>query len=272
MGRVAVELSGIPETALWTLHHRAVEARRPDAVLADPLAVELVERIEFPFAERFGGGEQLSQWQALRARCFDEAVRRFLGDNPDGTIVALGEGLETQLWRVDNGRVRWVTVDVPEVATLRRTLLPEHPRATIVGRSALDPAWMSSVGASRPVLVTAQGLLMYLSRDDVHALVARSAERFPGDALVFDAVPRWLVERARQGKLRSASGYAPPQWTWGFDRDEERHLSALPRVASLEALRLPRGRGILHGWVLPLASTAPGVRRLLLSVLLARFA
>jgi O-methyltransferase involved in polyketide biosynthesis len=43
----------VPETALWTLHRRAVEARRPDAILRDPLAVELVERIDHPFAERF---------------------------------------------------------------------------------------------------------------------------------------------------------------------------------------------------------------------------
>ena len=35
---------GVPETLLWTLYHRAVEARRPDAVLQDPKAIELVEK------------------------------------------------------------------------------------------------------------------------------------------------------------------------------------------------------------------------------------
>ena len=67
-GKHPVELDRVPETLLWTLYHRAVEARRPDAVLRDPMAVELVERIEFPFEERFGSGERFSQWQALRAR------------------------------------------------------------------------------------------------------------------------------------------------------------------------------------------------------------
>jgi O-methyltransferase involved in polyketide biosynthesis len=52
MEMVAVELDRVPETLLWTLYHRATEARRPDAVLRDPLAVDLVERIEFPFEER----------------------------------------------------------------------------------------------------------------------------------------------------------------------------------------------------------------------------
>jgi len=42
--RIDPGLKGVPETLLWTLYHRALEARRPDAVLHDPLAVALVDR------------------------------------------------------------------------------------------------------------------------------------------------------------------------------------------------------------------------------------
>jgi O-methyltransferase involved in polyketide biosynthesis len=155
-----VRLDPVPETLLWTLWHRAVEAQRPDAVLLDPLAVELVERIDFPFANRFGNGERLSQWQALRARCFDDAIRRFLAGRPGVTVVALGEGLETQLWRVDDGRVRWVTVDLPEVIELRRELLPRHERNRLVAASVLEQGWRGAVDPSAGVLLTAQGVLM----------------------------------------------------------------------------------------------------------------
>ena len=54
MADMTVELDRVPETLLWTLYHRAVEARRADSVIADPMAIELVDRIDFPFAERFG--------------------------------------------------------------------------------------------------------------------------------------------------------------------------------------------------------------------------
>jgi O-methyltransferase involved in polyketide biosynthesis len=70
--------------------------------------------IDYPFAERFGGHDFVAQAQALRVQRFDTEVRRFLAANPDGTVIALGEGLETQFWRVDNGHVRWVTVDPPD--------------------------------------------------------------------------------------------------------------------------------------------------------------
>jgi O-methyltransferase involved in polyketide biosynthesis len=95
-----VELSGVPETMLWTLYYRATEARRADAVLRDPKAVDLVDAIDLPFEERFGRAvEWQAQWQGLRARRFDVEVRRCLRDQPGGTVVALGEGLETQVAR-----------------------------------------------------------------------------------------------------------------------------------------------------------------------------
>ena len=49
-------------------------------------------------------------------------------------------------------------------------------------------------------------------------------------------------------------------------------MRALPHVASLATLRLPRGRGVAHGLMLPLVTRLPAVRRRLLSVLVARFA
>src|SRR3954451_3362391 len=124
---VAVDLSGVPETLLWTLWYRAEEARRPDAVLDDPLAVELVERIDYPFAERFGPtAGVVAQGQALRSLCFDREIRRFMAAHPGGTVVALGEGLESAVQRTDGGRVRWLGVALPETVAVREALLGDE--------------------------------------------------------------------------------------------------------------------------------------------------
>jgi len=238
-----VQLQGIPETTLWTLYMRAVEARRPDSVIDDPKAVELLEAIDFPFQERFGA-PRMSQWQALRARTFDGEVRRFLAQHPDGTVVALGEGLETQFWRVDNGSVRWLTVELPETLAVRTELLPQHERVRTLVCSALDEAWMDQVDDSRGVLITAQGLLMYFAPDDVHRLLDRCAERFPSAAIVFDAIPRWLAERSQKGQLKGPAGYEPPPWLWGIDSSERRRMGA-------RRLRPPHGRRVVGSLVLP---------------------
>jgi O-methyltransferase involved in polyketide biosynthesis len=257
---VRVALGDVPETMLWTLYHRAVEAERPDGVLADPLAVELIARIEYPFEERFGDGGPFAQWQALRAKTFDRAIAAWLARHPGGTVVALGEGLETQFWRVDDGRCTWITVDLPEAIELREQLLPRSPRLKAIARSALDLGWIDEVDATAGVLITAQGLLMYLEPGDVRGLFDAVAARFPGQAFLFDAVARGLTGRP----MRSGRGYQAPPWHWGWDRKEAARIRAVPGVTGLSRLRLPRGRG-LQGPFLTVVGSA------FLAVRLARF-
>jgi O-methyltransferase involved in polyketide biosynthesis len=267
-----IQLEGVSETTLWTLYRRASEAARPDTVLHDPMAVELVETIDFPFEERFGASPGSSQWQALRARTFDREVRRFLHDHPGGTVVALGEGLETQYWRVNNGSVRWVSVDLPAVIDLRQRLLPEAPRMEVVASSVVDGAWHDAIDGPDGVLVTAQGLLMYLRPAEVHDLVAACASRVRAGALLFDAVPRWLSERTQREPLGRPGGYRPPPWTWGLDGDEARRIHAVRGVAELRRLRLPRGRGPLFRYAAPLVASAPWLADRSFCIMLARLA
>jgi hypothetical protein len=205
-------------------------------VLEDPKAIELVDRIDHPFRERFGGGE-LAAWQGLRVRAFDNEIRRFIQRTPDATVVALGEGLETQFWRVDNGRIRWITVDLPESVALRELLLPGGERQTVIAASALDTAaW----AGTRPALITAQGLLMYLERDLVHALFAA----MPAATVLFDVVSKRLARHSQTPRGQ----YAAPPWPYGVDREE---LRSLP-LRDLERIRLPHGRGFVAGVAIPL--------------------
>jgi O-methyltransferase involved in polyketide biosynthesis len=270
--KIVPELTGVPETLLWTLYYRAQEAGRPDSVLDDPLAVELVHRIDYPFAARLGQGSRRAQWQGLRALTFDARVRAFLGAHPGGAVVALGEGLETQFWRVDDGQVDWLGVDLPESAALRRQVLPAHPRHRMADVSALDESWAEQVDPGRGVLITAQGLLMYLPRAEVHRLVATLARRFPGAELVFDGVPRWTSAVTVRGRVPSGGSLPAPAMPWAMDGREAAALRALPGVRAVRRLHPPRGRGFTHGLLLPALERAPVLDALLLSIWSARFA
>ena len=258
--RITVDLQGVPETLLWNLYFRATEARRPDAVLRDPRAVELIDSIDYPFQQRFGKANPVqAQAQALRALAFDRQVTQFLERHPDATVVALGEGLETQAWRIDNGQVRWLTVELPETAKLRRSLLPDSPRHRILAGSALDDDWLEQVDPTHAVLISAQGLLMYFQPDDVHRLIERCGERFPGAVMLFDAMPRWFSQRTLAGKMSNKRGYQPPPMPWGVDAAEFERLRALPQIATLREIIMPSGRGFLFRRLLPLMKRVPAL-------------
>ncbi|WP_200348746.1 class I SAM-dependent methyltransferase [Halochromatium glycolicum] len=77
--------------------------------------------------------------------------------HPGGTVVELGCGLETQFQRIDDGRVHWLCVDVPQAIAVRERFLPPSERCRHLAMSALDPAWTDHLPASAPLFVTAQG-------------------------------------------------------------------------------------------------------------------
>jgi O-methyltransferase involved in polyketide biosynthesis len=76
-----VELTGVPETSLWNLYQRASAARAGH--LDDPRAVEVLERLDYPF-ERFNLPYHglAARLHALRVRTVDAALRRVLAAAP----------------------------------------------------------------------------------------------------------------------------------------------------------------------------------------------
>lgn len=232
MERIAVDLTGVSQTLLGNLGRRAAAAR--GGVLRDPMAIQIAECLDYEFPDANRG----VRLHAVRVATVDRAVRRFLVSHSAATVVALGEGLETQFWRVDNGQVRWRTVDLPETVALRRQLLPEGPRQSSHSGSALDLCWLEDLDPAGPTLVTAQGLLPYFEREQVHELMGAIAHRLPGASLVFDVVPKVMLDLVRR-----ASGHerdlAVELWTWLFDAEERAAIGAVPGVEALRDLAPP---------------------------------
>jgi O-methyltransferase involved in polyketide biosynthesis len=237
-----VELTGVPETALWNLYQRASAAR--SGHLDDPRAVEIAGQLDYPF-ERFDApyAGLAARLHAQRVRTMDEALRRVLAGAPDATVVAIGEGFETQFWRVDNRRLRWLTLDLPELVAVRRAVLPDGPRNRTLAGSATDTEWIAQVERERPVIITAQGLLPYFERDEVHRMLTTWARLLPGTWLLFDAVTAQLQAIRRRNTL--PGGYRPPEWTWTVDVRELRDLRDLPTVTDLHEVPQAGGDRLL---------------------------
>ncbi|NMN96247.1 class I SAM-dependent methyltransferase [Antrihabitans stalactiti] len=271
MGKVdGTALSGVPETALWTLRNRAVEAARSDSTYDDPQAVAVYEAIDFPY-EKFG---KHSQNFALRALTFDRVVRDFLERNPTGTVVALGEGLQTSFWRINHPAMHWISVDLPPLVALREKLLPADPRLTHVAASALDRSWMRHAPIGSPVMVTAEGLFMYLPPADVLALIADIAARFPGGQLLFDNISQAISAKSLEGRAPvKGAEYTTPPMPFHLSIDEARALpERIPGIASVVDVDVALGRGLWGAKAVRALLSLPRIRNRRPSITLLEFA
>jgi O-methyltransferase involved in polyketide biosynthesis len=237
-------LTGVSETALLTLHVRAHEARRPDSIIDDPIAIELVDSIDFDFA-KFGFGRRQSF--AMRALGYDRQTRRYLVDHPEATVVAIAEGLQTSFYRLDASGVsdqfHWLTVDLPPIIELRRKLLPTSDRVRMCAQSALDFSWMDRVDTEHGVFITAEGVMMYLQPEEAMALMTECAKRFPNGQMMFDLPPSGFAAMSRRG-MRISLRYRVPPMPFSLSVSEAANLvNTVPGVRAVHDLPHAAGRG-----------------------------
>jgi O-methyltransferase involved in polyketide biosynthesis len=250
-----VKLTGAAETTLATLYGKAMESRRPNCILRDRLADEALRRIDYDFSRlRFRRSDQRAA--AVRAKAYDVWVRQFLDKCSDCTVLHLGCGLDTRVYRVDPpATVRWYDIDFPDVIQLRQRLFPHREGAYTIAASVTDPHLLDEIPGDKPVLVVAEGLTPYLLATDGVAMLRRITEHFPGGEMLFDGYGRWGVWILQRYGCVKASG-AQLDWTIddphqlenavpGLKLDDElwytdapgmdRHLSRLYR----QLLRIP---------------------------------
>jgi len=183
-------VDALTDTALWTLYNRASEARRLDGILDDPECVRIVDSLGLDLSARFGCPRPT---HAVRACAFDGEVRAFCATHRDPVIVNLGEGLETQRFRLADTPAVWVSVDLPDAMDAREQfIVPDHKHLH-VRRSVLDHGWMDEVPPGS-VHILAQGLFMFLTAMQVKSLVRAIGRRFPNAWLTFDTIPPWLSD------------------------------------------------------------------------------
>jgi O-methyltransferase involved in polyketide biosynthesis len=238
------EVITLPDTALVTVWARANEARRRDGVIDDPMAIRLMDSIDYDFSKFQSSTDR--QDLALRALAFDSSTHRYLSDHPAATVVALGEGLQTSFWRLDHAGLgdefRWLTVDLRPIIELRERLLPHSPRISMCAQSVVDFSWLDRVNPKDGVFVTAEGLLMYLQPHQALSVIRECACRFPGGQMMFDLPSKFQAFLARHRIWTTLRG-GWPRTPFSLSVGELADLAnTVPGIRAVHHLTPPRGR------------------------------
>ena len=251
-------LGAVQETLFIPLAARARETRKTRAVLRDPKAVELAESIEFD-AGKYGRGAS-ALVVILRTAIFDVWVRSFVAAHPDGTVVEIGTGLNTRFERAGNGTIHWIDMDLPDTIELRRKFFTDTERRQMIAASVTDEDWLETVAdLPGPYFFISEGVLAYLTEQQVTRAVTRIAQCFPGAYLAFDTYPQRTLEQqhrlAARRKIRA-------NWAWACDDPRELERLGLRVVESTTITRPPgavRSRlPVAYRYLLPLIDPVIG--------------
>jgi len=233
-----IHLTKEKETYLATIYGKALDAAAENPILGDRYAADAVARIDYDFkALKLPSGGEITL--PMRAWHFDQWTRAFLAANPVSTVLHPGCGLDTRVYRIDPGpKVRWFDVDFPDVIALREQLYPEREGYRQIGSSVTDLAWLDSISGDTPVLIVAEGLVMYLHEKDGTALFRRVTEQFPSGQIAFDGYSGSMVRLV--SRLATVRG-AKVELVWGVDNphDLEKQVPGLHLVESVEFLTMP---------------------------------
>jgi O-methyltransferase involved in polyketide biosynthesis len=259
------KLSGVSISLLLPLYIRALETPRPNAIITDYRAVELVKKLKltsFNFSQA-QVREEVQVSILLRNRQFDLITSDYLARYPGAVVVQLGCGLDARFERLDNGQVEWYDLDLPEVINLRRELLDgETERYHLLAYSALDPTWMDPISIHVPscFLFLAEGLFMFFKEQQVRDLVFTLRDRFPNSELVFDAFSAFYAWGNNLRVNRTHIG-AKAHWAIKRAKDLEGWGQGIRFLAEWYPFLCPEPRLAHLRWVryLPMLSKTTGV-------------
>lgn len=218
-------LRNISDTALWVAAYRARETARPDAVFHDPFAARLAGRRGVEIAERMSPRHRQEWAFTARTYLFDRMIRAAIAEGAD-TVVNLAAGLDARPYRMElQHTLKWIEVDLPPLLEYKEAVLQSDSPHCQLERVALDLSdrnarndLFSRIAATsgRTVVIT-EGLIIYLSREEVVELVQDLVAHPPFQSWIMDIVSPGLLrmmDRQNGDKVRQAGApfrFAPEE-------------------------------------------------------------
>ncbi|MGN0395304.1 MAG: alpha/beta hydrolase fold domain-containing protein, partial [Coprococcus sp.] len=172
--------------AVWA---RSFLAQRYSKIFSDIESIKLAEKLGIQ--HKAISAEYNTYGKAVmmeRIVAIDERVRQFIRRYADGIVVNVGAELNTMFSRVDNGRIKWYNVDLPERIELRRKYLDSRDREKNIDKSIFDYSWMEQIRReqNQAILFVCCDLMKYFDKNKLKGFLNAIWNKFPGAEIVFD--------------------------------------------------------------------------------------
>lgn len=175
------------ENDIWC---RSMMAERYPKLYEDSESIRLADKIGIEHKNRNAQYTFYDRTVIMeRLVAMDNRVRNFIDRYADGIVVNVGSELDTMFTRVDNGRIKWYNVDLPERVEIRRKYMETRDREVNIGDTILDCRWLDQITKPQDtaILFVLYDMMKYFDRDGLRRFLDAIWKKFPGAEVVFDA-------------------------------------------------------------------------------------
>lgn len=184
-----IKLGHIQETLLLPLWGRAMEFKKENPKMADKKAWEIFNSIDYDFSKIEKNINEISQicW-VVRSIHTDRVIKDFISRFPDAIIVNVGCGLDTVYERMNNDKIMFYDIDLPDVVELRKKFFTDNEKRKTLGISFLDKKFIGLFNENTPILFIAGGVFYYFEEEKIMAFFKALADKFRYCEIYFDAI------------------------------------------------------------------------------------
>ena len=107
-------------------------------------------------------------------------------------------GLDTRFNRLDNEKITWYEIDLPEIIELRRKFFTETERHKMVGKSCFDEEWLDLINGynTKSVLILIEGVLMYFTKEQVISLFQMIRQKIPNATFIVELMTHFIADHS----------------------------------------------------------------------------
>ncbi len=265
-----IKLKDEKETLFIPLSGKALDYRSKNSILNDSKANDIVEKVGIDFTSNKGIGARIgARTLAVRAKQYDEWTKDFITKNKNAVVVHLGCGLDARITRVQpSSSIAWFDVDYPDVISLRKEFYSETNEYKMIASSITSQNWLETIPADRPAFIIAEGVLEYLSEEEVKTLLNRLTNYFSHGQIAFDVMNTFAVGLGNKNLKNTTGAVNILKWTVNDINEIDKlnpklkRIEVVSRIKSVFVKKLPFGIRLILG-LLSLSSNQKNAMRLL---------
>ncbi len=225
-----IQLKNEMETLIIPLYGKAKMSKT--GVFKDPYAEAAIGTLEYDYS-RLKIQNKTQVLLAMRAGIIDDFTKSFIGENPSCLILHLGCGLDARFMRLGLHVGMWYDLDFPAVIDIKKQLYGETDSYKYIASSVTDLRWLDGIETvDNEVLVIAEGLFMYLSENEIKALLDALKSKFKSYTIIFDAYSKLTAKSSKNHPSLKKTGAIIK---WGIDSTEEieRYTNGIKHLKTL---------------------------------------